>query len=206
MVMALSQPAVATLFPGKYELTPLYLSLYLILYILIAFGHLISGNLIKGQGRTDVVLKLNLLSSTLGILLSLIMIPTYGILGLIATNLISITPQIIISLWWIKKHYNATIDLQSSTKILIASMTSAALTYTTIYFLSLPNWISLVIGASVFTAAYLTIAPLSGAINKKDTKNLKEILKALGPLSSVFNIPLNIIEKLATFSKKSELN
>ena len=54
MVMALSEPAVATLFPGKYELTPLYLSLYIISFLYTAFGRLSSLNLIKGQGRAGI--------------------------------------------------------------------------------------------------------------------------------------------------------
>ncbi len=63
MVMALSQPAVAALFPGKYEQTPLYLSLYIIIFLYTAFGRLSSGNLIKSQGRTDINLKLGTLTT-----------------------------------------------------------------------------------------------------------------------------------------------
>lgn len=203
MVMALSQPAVATLFPGKYELTPLYLSLYLIVYLYTAFGRLSSGNLIKGQGRTDVNLKLTLLTSTLGLTLSLTLIPTFGILGLIATTLTSAIPQLIISLWWIKKHYNASIDWTSSTKIILASLISATLTYTAIFFLNLANWITLVIGALVYTLTYLILSPLIGAIDKTDTKNLREMLKALGPLAPLFNLPLKIIEKLTTIRQRA---
>ena len=135
--MALSQPAVATLFPGKYELTPLYLSLYIIAILYTAFGHLSTGNLIKGQGRTDINLKLGILNTILCVILSLTLIPTYGVIGLIATTLISIIPQLIISLWWIKKHYNATVDIQSSIKIILASLISATLTYSIVIFLNL---------------------------------------------------------------------
>ncbi len=206
MVMALSQPAVATLFPGRYELTPLYLSLYLIIYIYTAFGRLSSGNLIKGQGRTDINLKLTLLTSTVGVILSITLIPSFGILGLIATTLTSAIPHLIIASLWIKKQYNASIDWNSSTKIIIASLISAALTYTTIVFLNLlklANLFTLIIGATIYIITYLFTSPLIGAINKTDTQNLKEMLKALGPLTLLFNIPLNIIEKLTTkFQKK----
>ncbi len=198
MVMALSKPAVATLFPGKYELAPLYLSLYIIVYLFTAFGLLSSDNLIKGQGRTDVTLKLALLNTILGVILSLTLIPTFGVLGLIATTLISVIPQIIISLWWIKKHYSATIDYKSSIKIILASLISATLTYAVVIFLNFANWITLILGAIIFLLSYLITAPLIGAINKDDTQNLKEMLKALGPLSPIFNILLNIIEKIAT--------
>ncbi len=205
MVMALSQPAVATLFPGKYELTPIYLSLYIIIYLYTAIGYLSSGNLIKSQGRTDINLKLGLLSTVLGIFLSLILIPTMGVIGLIATTLISGIPSIIISLLWIKKHYNAAIDWKSSARIILSSLISAALTYSVVYLLNIANWITLIIGATIFTISYLITAPLIGAINKEDTENLKEMLKALGPIGSILNIPLNIIEKLANKFQKNKM-
>jgi O-antigen/teichoic acid export membrane protein len=201
--MALSQPAVATLFPGKYELTPIYLSLYTIIYLYTAVGYLSTGNLIKSQGRTDINLKLSILTTILGITLSLALIPTFGVLGLIATTLISVIPTQIIALLWIKKHYKATVDWKSSIKIIIAGLTAAALTLAIIIFFNLANWITLILGAIIFTITYLITAPLIGAINKEDTENLKEMLKALGPLGSILNIPLNIIEKLANkFQKK----
>lgn len=206
MVMTLSQPAVATLFPGKYELTPLYLSLYTILYVYTAFGYLSTGNLIKSQGRTDVNLKLSILNTVIAIILSLTLIPTYGVVGLILTMLVSVIPTLIISLWWIKKHYNATIDYKSSIKIVLASLIAAALTIIVLFFLNISNWIILIIGAIIFLTTYLVIAPLIGAINKEDTKNLKEMLKALGPLATVFNILLDIIEKIAMKFQKNNHN
>ncbi|MEJ2242470.1 MAG: oligosaccharide flippase family protein [Candidatus Bathyarchaeota archaeon] len=202
MVMALSQPAVATLFPGKYEFTPLFLSLYLIQYLFTAFGTLISDNLIKGQGRTDLNLKLTLLNTLLGIILGLTLIPLYGVIGLIASILFSAIPSAIISLWWIKKHYEATINYQSSIKILLASSVSAIFTYAIVLFVPVSSWIILILGASIFFVTYLVAAPLIGAINKDDTENLKEMLRALGPLARILNIHLNLIEKLTEIFQK----
>jgi len=205
MVMVLSQPAISTLFGlEKYQLSPLYLSLYIILYLFTAFGHLSSENLIKGQGRTDINLKLSILSSTTGIILALILIPTYGIIGLITTILISSLPQVILSLWWINKTYQATINLKSSIKIITTSATSAIITYLTISQLTLPQWITLIIGATIYFLAYIITAPLMGAINKADIKNLKELLKTFGPLQTILNTPLNLMEKLINKFKKTK--
>ena len=196
MVMSLSRPAVATLFGEKYELSPLFLSLYIIIYLYTAIGSLSSGNFIKGQGKTGFNLKLTILTTILGIILSLVLIPSFGVIGLIVTTLTSGIPQIIISLWWIKKQYDAAIDWKSSTKIMLASIISAAITFTAVFFITLPAWITLIIGAAIYTISYLVTAPLIGAINQSDTENLKDMLKALGPLARIFNIPLNVIEKL----------
>lgn len=197
MVMVLSQPAVSTLFGlEKYQLTPVYLSLYVILYLFTAFGNLSSENLIKGQGRTDVNLKLYILSSIVGTALALTLIPTYGIIGLITTILASTIIRLAFSLLWIKKHYHFTINWKSSIQVLAASATSALITYITISQLNLANWITLILGATIYLGTYIITAPLMGAINQKDITNLKEMLKPLGRLNTILNLPLNIIEKL----------
>jgi len=195
-VMSLSQPAVSTLFGEKYTHAPLYLAWYIIIYLYSAFGSLSVGNLINGQGKTEVSLKLTLITSALGFPLSLLLIPEFGIIGLIATTLTAGVPSLIIGLWWVKKHFTVTIDYGSSGKILLASVLAAAITYAAISQLSVPSWITLTIGALIFLTTYTVTAPLIGAVNKTDIQNLREALKVLGPLFCIFNFPLNLIEKL----------
>jgi stage V sporulation protein B len=196
LVMALSTPIVFTLFGEKYSYAPLFLTLYAIIHLYSAFGNLSIGNLINSQGKTKVTSKLALIHGAIGFPLSLLLIPRFGIIGLIVTTLTAGIPSIIIGLWWVKKHFTVTIDWTSSAKILLASALAAATAYLIIYLLNLPDWIELAIGTTAFLATYATTAPLVGAINKADIKNLKEMLKELGPLFRVFNFPLNIIEKL----------
>jgi len=129
------------------------------------------------------------------------LIPELGIIGLIATTLTAGIPSLIISLWYVKKHFTATIDWASSVKILLASTLAAAITYVIISQLSLANWIKLIIGATVFLIIYMTTTPLIGAINKTDIQNLKERLKELGPAFCIFNFLLNIVEKLYSLKK-----
>lgn len=202
MLMALSKPAVYTLFGTKYEYTPLYLALYIIFYLYTAFGYISARNLLKGQGKTQLHLKITLIKSLIGVILSLTLIPIFGIFGFLAAYLAADIPSLIITLWWIKKHYNATIDWKSSTKILLASTIAAIITYAMVSVLNLANWINLIIGAIIFLTVYLFTAPLIGALNHADIRNLKEMLKALGPLAPIFNIPLYIIGKLTSVLQK----
>ncbi|MCW4034874.1 MAG: flippase [Candidatus Bathyarchaeota archaeon] len=196
IVIALSQPGVATLFGTKYAVTPLYLSMYVVSFVFIAFGYMTVENIIKSQGRTDVNMKLALITSALGLVLNIALIPTFGILGLLATSIISGVPSLIISLWWIKKKYNATIDWSSSIKIVLSSALAAAITYGTTMQLTFSNWIILIIGAAIFLATFLVVTPLIGAINKTDIQTFKELAKGFGPLGAIFNKPLSIIERL----------
>ena len=203
-VIALSQPAVYTLFGEKYNEAPLFLALLAVSHVYSAFGSLSLGNLINSQGKTTVNLKLTLISSAVGLPLSILLIPKYGIIGLIALTLIAGVPSLTAGLWWAKKHFKVTIDYASSTKILASSILAALIAHLSISQISTANWIKLLTGATTFTTSYITATPLTGAINKTDTQNLKEMLKELGPLTGILNIPLNIIENIVRILRKRE--
>jgi len=89
-VMALAQPAVSTLFGEKYELTPFYVVIYVSIYLYTAIGSLSTGNLINSQGRTEVNLKLTLITAAMGLSLSVLLVPAFGVMGLLATYPVSI--------------------------------------------------------------------------------------------------------------------
>ena len=202
MVMALSQPGVSTIFDAKYSHTPLYLALYVVTFVYTAFGYLSTENIIKSQGKTDVNMKLALLSSGIALVLNVILIPTFGILGFLATNIVSGIPSLVIALWWIKKNYSATINWISSAKILLASILAAAVTYVVTLQLSLPSWMKLIVGAILFLATYLVATPLFGAINKADIRTFQEIVCGLGPIAPLFVLPLSLIERLVTIFQR----
>jgi len=203
LVIVLAQPAVFTLFGEKYAEAPLYLTLYAMIYLFSAFGSLSVGALINSQGQTKTNLKLNLMTLATALPLSIILIPTYGIVGLIITTLVSRFPSTIIGLWWIKKHLAAKINLSSPARILLASTLAATITYITTSQLTQPPLIDLIAGTLIFLATYIVAAPLMGAINKTDTQNLKETLEGFGPISHILKIPLNLIERLIIIFQKS---
>jgi putative peptidoglycan lipid II flippase len=204
-VMALSKPGVETLFQNKYEYAPFFLSLYVIYFLYSAVGNLSAGALIKSQGKTHISMRITILTFTVGFVLGMVLIPQFGVLGLIATNLTAGMPSLIIALWWIYKNYNATVDWKSSTKILAASAFSAILAYWILNQLNLASWISLLLGTTVFLGTYMITAPLIGAINYNDTKNLKDLLKSLGPLGPIVNPLLYPIEKITSKTRKSNI-
>jgi len=195
-IITLAQPAVSTLFGEKYGDAPLFLALLAISYLYSALGNLSLGNLINSQGETKFNLKLTLVTSAIGFPLSLILIPKFGIIGLIITTLTAGIPSLIIGLHWIKKHYSVTVDWASSTKILLSSGIAAAITYAILSQLSFNSWIQLAIGITIFLSTFLISILITKAINKQDINNLKEMLSQLGPLSRLLNFLLNMIERL----------
>jgi O-antigen/teichoic acid export membrane protein len=195
-LMALSEPAVYILFGEEYTEAPLFVALIAINFLYVAFGSLSLGNLINGQGQTRVNLALTLVTSIIGFPLSLILIPRLGITGLIVTTLTAGIPSLIIGLNWVRMHFGATVDLITAAKILLASAAAGAITFAVISQLGFSSLIELVIGGMVFTFVYLTIILLTRTLNQSDINNLREMLSEFGPLSSIVNFILNIIEKM----------
>ncbi len=203
-VIALSQPGVSTIFGSKYSHSPLYLALYVVTFITTAFGYLSVENILKSQGKTDLNMKLTLITSAISLALNLVLIPTLedGILGLLITNIIAGIPSLLIALWWIQKKFNASIDWSSSIKIVLASTIAAALTYVVVSQLTISSWITLIIGAAVFLSAYLLTTPMVGAITRADIQNFKEMAKELGLLAPLLNLLLLFLERLTNIFQK----
>jgi O-antigen/teichoic acid export membrane protein len=202
MVMALAQPAISTLFGNQYTEAPLFLSLLSITYLFTVVGSLSISSLINGQGQTRFSLAIAMLTAAVGFPLGFILISNYGVLGLITTTLTAGLPGIIAMLAFIKKHYNVTIYWRSSVKILLSSLAAAALTYVLLTQLNtFPSFARLIIGVAVFAPTYLVAAILTQAFDTTDINNLREMLSALGPLQSILNYILTIIEKLVTLTQ-----
>jgi O-antigen/teichoic acid export membrane protein len=202
MIMALAQPAISTLFGNQYIEAPLFLALLALTYLYPLVGSLSAGNLINGQGQTTFNLVVAVITAVVGFPLGFILISNYGVLGLIVTGLTAVVPGAVLSLHFIKKRYDVTVHWKSSAKILLSSAIATVLTYAVIMQLSFwTSLLQLIVGVAVFTIGYLATAILTKAFNQEDLNNLREMFRALGPLQRLFNIILDLIEKLmAIFS------
>jgi len=196
MVMALASPAIGTIFEDKYVQAPLYLALLSVSYLFSALGNLSIGSLINGQGHTKYNLKLTLLTVVIGFPLSFVLVSQFGIVGLIVTTIIVGFPGLFLSLRFIKKNFDVTIDWVSSAKILFSSAAAGVLTYAAIPILPFSSLIQLVIGVIIFGISFLILAVVTRTVNKADLGNVREIANAMGPLRKPLTFVLSIIEKL----------
>lgn len=199
-VIVLSKSMVYTLFGGKWVYAPFFLSLYVITNLLVLFGGLVKNSFLAGLGETKMLMKLKLLTLSFGIPLAFILIPTFGIVGVILGTLFAAIPSLFWGLYWIWKHYKVKADFKSSAKIFIASTIAAATTYISLIFLNTAEWIQLAIGGTIFLTAYILAAPIIGAITQTDINNLRTMLSGLGIITKIVNILLTIAEKAATLT------
>ena len=196
LVMALSRPAVFTLFGDKYEFTPLFLLMLSSAYLFVAFGSLSVNTLLTGQGKTRLVMKLGLLTAAIGFPLSYVLISQFGVIGLILTTLTAGLPTLIISRVWIWKHYNLTVSWVFSGKILFSSAVPAVLTYLVVSYTNFANWLQLIIGVCVFLPLFLVLVLFTKTVERSDLDNLRNMTASLGPLHKIFAFLMNLVEKI----------
>jgi len=143
-----------------------------------------------------MVMKQNALTLIVGVPLAFLLIPTFGILGVIVGLFLAGIPSLFWGLYYMWKHYKVKVDLKSSTKIFMASAIAAITTYLSLNFLATAVWMRLMIGGIIFLGIYLFAAPMIGAVNQTDINNLKTMFSGLGIISKLVNIPFVMLEKI----------
>jgi stage V sporulation protein B len=196
MVMALSEPAVSTLFGDKYIYAPLFLSLLALGYLATATGSLSNGNLINGQGQTKFMLKMSLLMAAIGFPLGLIMVSHFGIIGIIvATDTVGI-PCTVIELYWINKNYGVSVDFRSSAKIVLSSAIAAIVTFSFVFFSGFNSILTLFFGTLIFLAILIIALSATKTLTIIDVYNFREMTKSIQHLRGTINVILRILEKV----------
>jgi O-antigen/teichoic acid export membrane protein len=198
LVMSLSDPAVSTIFGTTYGTASLFLALLAISYLYAALGNLSAGNLLSSQGETKLVLILALVTAAIGFPAGTVLIPLFGVIGLIIGSLTVGFPSLFIALYWIKKHYNLTVDWNSSAKITLSSAITGGLTYLIVAQLGFASWIRLIIGVMVFVLILIPTMLFTRAITRSDLNNLRIMIAGLGPLGKLIGKIFNVIEKIMT--------
>jgi O-antigen/teichoic acid export membrane protein len=197
-LMTLSYPLVNTLFSGKYEYAPFFLVLYSISSLLAGFGSISVNNFINGQGATTVTLKLTLSTLIVGIPAALVFIPAFQITGVIIGSLLAGIPNLVLGLWWIKKHFSVSVDWPSSLKIFASSGLAVAATS---FFLFAPfgteEWVRLLGGAVIFSLVYFGSAASLRTLSTTDLHHLKDMASELGPISKLVIAALNTMGKVS---------
>jgi O-antigen/teichoic acid export membrane protein len=197
VLMTLSGPMIGTLYGEKYAYGPFFLTIAVIGNLFALLGSLSAGSLLSGLGETRMLMKLSIVTLAIGLPLGFLLIPTFGITGLIVANIFAGVPSMVWVLYWIWKHYEAKPDFQSSGKILLASAIAAVTAYLPTYFLNTANWVKLVVGLTIFLTVYILGAPVVGAVSQSDIINLRTLFSGIDIVSKIMDLPLNAAEKVA---------
>lgn len=202
-LIALSQPIIGFLFGAGYEPACLFLVLYSFSNVFVGLGGLSIWNLLNGQGYTRVTLMLNAVTLIVGVPLSLYLIPTYQIVGLLTCMIIANMPFPLLGIWWIKRALGFSIDFKSSAKLYATALVSGFATYLILPILGPGDLKDIVIGGAIFLVLYSIFLLVTRAVDRTDITNLRELLAGLGPLTGLFDHLLSIADKVLMLISRS---
>ena len=200
-----AEPVVKILYGGGYPYTAFYLKLYCINFLFIGVGRNCHANLIKGQGYPEVIFQNKVIDAIIGVPLSLLLIPRFGIIGLIFSSMISPKISLFRSIWWIYRKFGFTIMWESSIKIYLSSAVSFLSTYYVLNIIDLIEMYELIIGGTLFFFLYLILIIIFKTLDSSDIVDLRKILSSMGPFTKLFNIFLNILEKFINIEHEREI-
>jgi O-antigen/teichoic acid export membrane protein len=196
-LIALSEPVVAVVYGGGYPLAASFMKVYLILFLFEGIGGLSLGNLVAGIGESKVALATNLLTVLVGAPMSLILIPMYGIWGLLATLIVAPRVGALFMLWLVKKSLGFTVDWGASLRLYAAGLAAFLITSLALTVTGADGWAAILLGGGLFAASYLIAVPALGALRKSDFNDLSTLIDEAGPLKLPLKPILTLMVRLA---------
>jgi len=196
LMIILSRPIVVLLFGIEFEDAWLYLALMALGSLDYGLGHWQLRRLLIAQGETPIIAKIEVLNAIIGIFLGFILIPHYGILGVILITLILIWPSLIIvikkaySLYRVKPPFPDIWRLYTS----IATMILVTLPLTMV---ALNVGLKIAVISLVGLLVYILATLLTKTIRKSDIDALIEIFKPQPLIGTIVSKTLKIIKKYA---------
>ena len=194
-LIVLAQPLIGTLYGTKWAFAPYLLSLTVLYNLLVLFGWRSFPGLLQAVGETKLIMYLNLLSLVLSIPIAYLLVPAFGIVGIVIGLPLSAFPRTFIGLYLTWKRYGVKADFKSSAKILLAAMLASLVVYGFVTYVTASNVVHLVGGAAILVVLYLILAPIVGAVKQTDIDSLRSMFSTLGFVSKILEFPLQLMEK-----------
>jgi O-antigen/teichoic acid export membrane protein len=196
-LMIFSVDFVKIFFGDKYILTPFFLSLFLLSYLLVGIGSLSIGPLLGSLGRTKVILIISSFGASIFLPLSYLLTNIYGVTGIIVAQIFSSIASTSLSLL-ILRDFRASIDIKSSIKVYVASIVSAVPVIAVGHFLISPLRIILL---PLYFLLYISLIPLI-LLEQADLEFLREVLSRIKLIGRVADLILSYERKIMELSSR----
>ncbi len=181
-VIVFSRDLVYLTFGRGYTLAPQYLAFVSALYLLTAIGSMVLGSFLNGVADTGTVVKMSLLTLVVYLPMGPALAWPWGPYGVLVAQILSTAASTIYGIHQTSMKYDALPDLRASGRILIAALAAAIPVVALVQLqLAAVGVVNLVAGGLLYLLAYLTLAPVLGAVDKFDIINLRTIM-SLVPL------------------------
>ena len=197
-IIAMSPQIIEILYENAYPQASLYMKLYLALFFFTGLGSLSNIRLLNSQRMTKTSLNINLLQNLVTLPLNIVLIPRYGVIGLLISELLGPRVGTVYSLWAIKKKFGFSPDYQGTVKTFIPSFTGLVAAAYLFSLVSWNPWLELFSGGILVLMIYLVGVVALGALSKRDVHDIRIITESIGPISGLVRPVLGIIERYAS--------
>jgi len=178
-VAILSKEFISLTYGSRYASAPLYLSLYMGIFLLTGLGYLILGNVFNGIGETRITMNMALITVLAFLPTAPLMTRILQVRGLIIALIASTLLGVVYGLIKASKKYGVRIDVQSEWRIYLAAGIASAPVLAIVSMPDLTAFTRIVVGGLLYLLAYLTAVALIKAIQKQDVANLSQILSRI---------------------------
>ena len=181
-VMVFSRDLIFLTYGSGYTSAPQYLVILSVVYLLAAIGSVVLGSFLNGVAETGTVVKMSFLALVVYLPLGPAFAWLWGAYGILVAYVLSSAASTVYGIRQTSLKHNARPDLRASAGVLIVALAAAVPSITLIQLhLTETGVVNLVAGGFLYVLAYLTLAPVLGAVDKFDIMNLRTIL-SLVPL------------------------
>jgi O-antigen/teichoic acid export membrane protein len=202
LIAVMSKDFVYTFFGSDYSLAPTFIAFYILLNLYAGFGNVVFGYLFNGIGRTDIVLKSNIISLIVFLPLAPMLTSLYSVTGLIAALFVSGFCSLLYLLLTAVKKIHVSLDLSSSIKIYVASATSATFSLAFLKVSPLNSILNLIFGGLIFCLAYLTLMPIMRIFNATDMEIFTKIFHKIKSLWFILRLVIFYEAKVLKYAEK----
>ena len=173
LIIIFSKEIVQIIYGSTYQLASIFLSMYLLLYLLVGIGYLTLPSLYNGLGETKTTLKMNLITFLILVILSAPMTETYGVQGLIVGFIISLLIGTFYGAYTARRKYSIELDLKNTAKIYLIAGLACAFPLILKNFVGLPNLFNLLLGSVLYLLVFITLMPLTNVVSLLELIKIK---------------------------------
>jgi O-antigen/teichoic acid export membrane protein len=198
----LSKDLIYTFFGSAYALAPTFLTFYVLMGLYSGLGSIIFGYLFMGIGRTDVVLKSNLISLLVFLPLAPLLTFLFGVMGLILSLFIINFCELLYFLAMTRKQIKTGPDFRASAKIFAATALSAVVLIAFLRVSPFSNIPNLILGAILLLLVYPTLLPILGVLNQADMEIFKQMFHKIKGVRFILKLFISYETKILGYKQR----
>jgi O-antigen/teichoic acid export membrane protein len=202
IVLAFSNEIVQIVYGPDFQAAGLFLAVYCILYFLTGIGYLVLASMFNGLGDTGTTFKINLITFAILIPSSPVLAHRYGVLGIIIALLAANLTGTLFGVYTAKKKYQVRFAAKSIIKIYVVAAVSALPALLVLHFSPLHELVTVILGGLLYIAIYLTLIPLTRAINQTELQTVARVAQRIKPFAPILKLVLNFEKRLLNIRQK----